>query len=192
MEPKERMAADDVRSLLIAATIELLKRHSVEALSVRKVAEAAGVNHGLVHRYFGSKAGLIEAAVEQLSADIHRGSPEHAGMSGPTFAYLRAHPEVAQLVARACLDGPRSLLAKAAPPRARLDEIVLPISHALHRAGVGTIDPYLVNALASAALLGWVAFRPLLERGFGLEPDADDQLAELLALLDRLVTSIKR
>src|SRR5688572_4069167 len=110
----ERMAAEDVRSLLVASLVELLKNQSIDAISVRDVAAAAGVNHGLVHRYFGSKQGLVDAAVEQLSAEVHRGRPESAAMSAASFAYLRAHPELARIVARACLDGPPELLARAA------------------------------------------------------------------------------
>ena len=124
------MSAEDVRSLLVAALVELLKSRGIDAISVRDVAAAAGVNHGLVHRYFGSKAGLVDAAVEQLSAEIHRGRPDRAAMSTATFAYLRAHPELPRIVARACLDGPPELLARAAPPRARLDAIVAPIKKA--------------------------------------------------------------
>jgi TetR/AcrR family transcriptional regulator, repressor for neighboring sulfatase len=183
----QRMSADDVRSLLVAAMVELLKTRSIEAISVRDVAGAAGVNHGLVHRYFGSKAGLVDAAVQQLSSEIHRGRPDRAAMSAATFAYLRAHPEVARIVARACLDGPQALLGRAAPPRARLDQIVAPIAAALARFGARGLDPYLLNAVASAALLGWFVFSPLLRQGFGLPPDADDKLADLLELLDRIV-----
>lgn len=178
------MSAEDVRSLLVAALVELLKTRSIEAISVREVAAAAGVNHGLVHRYFGSKAALVDAAVEQLSAEIHRGRSDRAGMSAPTFAYLRAHPELARITARACLDGPPELLERAAPPPARLEAIVAPIKKALKGA---PIDPYLLNALASATLLGWIVFQPLLQKGFGLPADADDQLAALFDLLDRFV-----
>jgi AcrR family transcriptional regulator len=179
------MSADDVRSLLVSALVELLKTRSIEAISVRDVAAAAGVNHGLVHRYFGSKAGLVDAAVELLSAEIHRGRPDRAAMSAATFTYLRAHPELARLVARACLDGPHELLAKAAPPRARLDAIVSPI-----RKKIPGVDPYIVNALASAMMLGWFVFKPLLQRGFGLPPDADDQVARLCETLDWLVDHV--
>jgi len=148
------------------------------------VAAAASVNHGLVHRYFGSKAGLVDAAVEQLSAEIHRGRPDRAAMSASTFGYLRAHPELARLVARACLDGPHELLARAAPPRARLDAIVAPI-----RKKIPGVDPYVINALASAMLLGWFVFKPLLQKGFGLPGDADEQVAAICENLDRLVES---
>jgi AcrR family transcriptional regulator len=184
------MSADDVRSLLVAALVELLKTRSIDSISVRDVAAAAGVNHGLVHRYFGSKAGLVDAAVEQLSDEIHRGRPDRAAMSAASFAYLRAHPELARIVARACLDGPEELLARAAPPRARLDAIVAPLKNALYRFGLHA-DPYLLNALASAALLGWFAFQPLLREGFGLPANADDQLASLLELLDQALEANK-
>jgi AcrR family transcriptional regulator len=187
----KRMNADDARALLVAATVELLKTRSADALSVRDVAAEAGLNHGLVHRYFGSKAALIAAAVQQVSAEIHRGSDDTPAMSGATFAYLRAHPEVAVVMARAAVDGQRPLLAAAAPSRARLDEIVAPIRAALARAGLdGAIDPYVLNALGSAALLGWFVFRPMLARGFGLGADADEKLAQLLAVLDGFVAGL--
>jgi AcrR family transcriptional regulator len=189
---RERLAADDTRSLLVAAFVEFLKTRSLESISVREVAAAAGVNHGLVHRYFGSKAALVEAAVQQVSEELHRGTPEHAGMSAATFATLRQRPELARLVARACLDDLKDLLGPAAPPRVRLEEIVRPIRAAAERAGAKDVDPYLLNALASSALLGWFVFKPLLEKGFGLRKDADDQLAALLARLDALVVGLAR
>ena len=185
----QRMSAEDVKSLLVAALVELLKERSIDAISVRDVAALAGVNHGLVHRYFGSKAGLVDAAVAQLSEEIHRGRPDRAAMSAAAFAYLRARPDLARIVARACLDGPPQLLARAAPTPARLEAIVRPIKKGLASMGARHVDAYVLNALASAALLGWFVFQPLLKKGFGLGPDADDQLASLLELLDGLVES---
>jgi hypothetical protein len=49
-------------------------------------------------------------------------------------------------------------------------------------------DPHLINALASAAFLGWFVFQPLLRHGFGLPADAEQQLAQLLALVDAWVS----
>jgi TetR/AcrR family transcriptional regulator, repressor for neighboring sulfatase len=178
--------AEDTRALLLEATVEMAKSVGLDSITVRDVAQRAGVNHGLVHRYFGSKAALIDAAVAQLSAELHRGNPE-GRTSATTFDMLLRQPEIAQLVARACLDPEPDILRAAAPPRARLDEIVAPIGRALTAAGV-TLDPYVANALASAALLGWVFFRPLLKHGFGLPPDADKQLRDALAKLDALLS----
>ena len=183
-----RMSAEDTRAALIAALVSLLEEKSAAAISVREVAAKAGVNHGLVHRYFGSKAELVAAAAQSLSAELHARDPLTAGMSAATFARLRKRPAIARLTARACLDGPRELLTLASPPRERLDEIVAPIREGLARAGLAQVDPYLLNALASAALLGWFAFKPLLEKGFGLPKRADDQLAALLQLVDRVLS----
>ncbi len=85
-----------------------------------------------------------------------------------------ACPDVARIVARACLDGPHELLTRAAPSHARLDAIVAPIGAALKRAGVG-----------DATRL--VRLRTAPQEGIGLPPDADDQVAALLELLDRLI-----
>jgi len=186
MPKPARSTADETRQLLVTALVRLLKKRTIQAISVRDVATEAGVNHGLVHRLFGSKDGLIKAAARRVSDDIHRGSAD-GGMSTWSFGYLRTHPEIARLVARSCLDGPAELLAAGAPTPERLEEIVAPIRAALDARGAGFIDANLVNGLATCALLGWFAFKPLLKKGFGLPADADDQLAVLLALVDNFV-----
>src|SRR5258706_6237758 len=113
-KPKPRKSAADARAALIAATVRLLKRGGPRAVSVRAAASAAGVNHGLLHRYFGAKDCLLKAAVKQLSGEIHRGIATGA-MSGRSVHYLRAHPELVQPVARVCLDVPEELLMLATP-----------------------------------------------------------------------------
>lgn len=40
------------------------------ACSVKFIAAAAGVNHGLVHHYFGSKEGLFTALLDQMDHEI--------------------------------------------------------------------------------------------------------------------------
>lgn len=183
--------ADQTKDALIQAVLEMLTEEGPSTLSAREVAARAGVNHGLVHRYFGSRQGLIDAAVERLAVDIHAGDPGSPGMSAPAFRYLRRHPHLARLVARACLDDHGALMARAAPTPERLADIVAPIQALLDRMGLGaTLDAHVVNGLASAAFLGWFAFRPLLESGFGLPEDADDQLETALARIDALVGSL--
>jgi TetR/AcrR family transcriptional regulator, repressor for neighboring sulfatase len=91
-----------VAALLDAAEAELAEA-GVAAASVRRIARRAGVNHGLVHRHFGSKDGLVAAVLDRLarrSAEALDGaSPaDLADPDGPFAHHLR-------VLARAALDG---------------------------------------------------------------------------------------
>lgn len=186
--PRPRLSPDQTRARLIAACADVLQTAGPAGVSIRDVAARAGVNHGLVHRYFKTKDALLSAAIAHLSTEAHRAGPDDA-LTASSFAYLRGHPQLVTLVARACLDGPDELLAIAAPAPARLEAIATRIRAALARAHLEhAVDAHLINAFATAALLGWFAFQPLLRRGYGLPDDADDRLAALLAMLDRLVS----
>jgi AcrR family transcriptional regulator len=61
---------------LLDATIGLLREMPPEQITVRLVAERAGHHHRFVSEWFGSKAGLLRAAMEQLLEEItHESSP---------------------------------------------------------------------------------------------------------------------
>lgn len=53
----------DTKSKILNAVAELLLSEGHQKVSVRRVAAQAGVNHGLVHHYFGSKEKMLAAAV---------------------------------------------------------------------------------------------------------------------------------
>ena len=181
-----RVPAADARARLIEALLRLLEKKSVADVSIRDVAAEAGVNHGLVHRYFGAKEQLVREAIAWASTRAHdRAGP---GLSSRSFATLRANPRLPMVVARACLDGPRDLLPLAAPPPELIEELVAPLQIALRKMGI-PIDAHVLNALGTCALLGWFVFRPLLEQGYGLPADADAQLDRILQMLDTLVTA---
>jgi AcrR family transcriptional regulator len=58
--------AGERRLELIAAALEVFGDRDYDDVSVDEVAEAAGVSHGLVFQYFGSKKGLYIACLEPL------------------------------------------------------------------------------------------------------------------------------
>jgi AcrR family transcriptional regulator len=62
--------ADAVRDALIEAAERLCAERSPARVSVRDIAAEAGVNHGQVHHYFGSKEGLIARTLERIDAAI--------------------------------------------------------------------------------------------------------------------------
>jgi AcrR family transcriptional regulator len=177
------MSAEETQDRLIDALLRQAARGGIEALSVRAIAAEAGVNHGLVHRHFGSKEGLVRAAIARTAGHIVGGGA--AGIAGRTFAVLSGAPEIARVVARACLDGPHDDLALAGPGEEGLAAIVRPIERALAALGVRGVSGEVVNGLVASALLGWFVFRPLLERAYGIGPRADAEVARLLELVDR-------
>ncbi len=62
-----RSAAEDV---LLDAAERLLVEVGHSGITTRRVAEEAGVNHGLVHYYFGSVENLLVRALERYTASL--------------------------------------------------------------------------------------------------------------------------
>lgn len=60
------------RQELAEATFETLKAVGFRQTTVARVAERAGLAHGLVHHYFRNKAEMIEAAIRLASSEIGR------------------------------------------------------------------------------------------------------------------------
>ena len=178
----------DPRDLLVDATLRLLVTRPVAGVSVRDIAAEAGVNHGLVHRHFGSKDGLIKAAVERAAKTVY--GDDTPARASWFFERLREHPELAILVARACLDGPSELLALAAPPPELLEVIAHRLRTVTKSIGPHGVDAHLANALWTCAMLGWFVFRPMIDRGYALPAHADDKLARAIESLDAFVDTL--
>lgn len=92
-----------VTRALIDATTELFVEKG-RSISVREIASRAGVNHGLVHTYFGSKDALLAAAFDdvytQAVAEL-----DPAGFPPPDIAGQRGGL-LAKALARVILDAP--------------------------------------------------------------------------------------
>lgn len=172
---------DETREALIEALLRLVRSRSLGEITVREIAREAGVNHGLVHRYFGSKDNLVQAATRRISDALHSNPDRRIGAT--TWRFFLDHPELVRVLAQACLEGRQELLDAAAPTPQHLEQIIAPIRAWMEELPVST-DPHVLNGLALSAILGWLLFRPLLDAGFGLPDDADPQVEELLELLD--------
>ena len=80
--PEKATGSDAVKAALIQAAGELLGEVGPRGVSVRDIAQRAGVNHGQIHHYFGGKRGLLEAAIRHLARGHYAHSLELAG-GGP-------------------------------------------------------------------------------------------------------------
>jgi AcrR family transcriptional regulator len=169
------------RQAILLAARELFAAHGVDGVSVRRVAAAAGVNHALVHRYFGTKdemvAEILLAEGEAMSA---LGRPEaDAGASLDALRQVFDHALTdgrtsLLLMLRAEIDGlaPESLLAGAPLRPLRLLQGWL-----AENAPEGVeIDQHALAMVIGAALMGLASCQPMLTAGVGLEGEEPDEV----------------
>ena len=66
----ERQLPQQRRQALIDATIECLKRHGHDGLSIRTISAQAGVSVGLINHHFPNKDQLVAAAYRHFNAQL--------------------------------------------------------------------------------------------------------------------------
>ncbi len=71
--------SEAVQMALIEAACSLLAEVGPRTLSVRDIADRAGVNHGQIHHYFGGKSGLLAAAMRHLAQSHYDQAQARAG-----------------------------------------------------------------------------------------------------------------
>lgn len=66
------MKSEETKKLIVQHTIELIRQGdgNIESLTIRKIAESAGISVGLVNHYFTTKDALIEFCVQLMIADV--------------------------------------------------------------------------------------------------------------------------
>ena len=102
-----------VMQAVVEAACELMAEKQPSQLSIREIAREAGVNHGLIHRHFGSKQNLISHVVAHIDTEMR----ETAGRDGDFQRAFTLATELAtadarfwKIVARLILDGYGELL----------------------------------------------------------------------------------
>ncbi|HJN74336.1 MAG TPA: TetR family transcriptional regulator [Myxococcota bacterium] len=174
---KSRLTADEARQRLVEAATALFRERPPTEVSVRDIAAGAGVNHGLVHRYFGGKDGLLR----EVLAHIFRSTARviEAGMDEDLDAAvlegLRVLLEerwIASVVAH--------LLQSQGGPEGIPEASMMPVVR--RRLGLDPPPEQAAQlAVAEAAVLGWMLFEPLVARGTGLDTLDEDQRLRVFA-----------
>jgi AcrR family transcriptional regulator len=77
-----RLNVDERRRQLIEAGSRLFAERAFEEISMRQIAEAAGISKALLYHYFPSKTELFKAAVEEHATELQR-LIEPAGTGSP-------------------------------------------------------------------------------------------------------------
>lgn len=188
IETRGRLAAEE---RLISAASDLLGEVGPRAMSVRMVAERAGVNHGLVHHYFGGKDGLMRAAMERLVEEhAHFAKEQSHGHPIPAPLALAGDQRYLRAVVRAVLDGEMDLAktelaAGVSVPRGALE-------HVRSRQGTvrNEIELKAMLTLGMAMEMGWAALEPFLFAVADVAADEADEVRETAKLLRRRMTDM--
>jgi AcrR family transcriptional regulator len=152
-----------VREALVEAAVDLFADRG--DASVRAVAGRAGVNHGLVHHYLGSKQALRAAVLDRLSAAIYGELEATEGGSFREFGFAvlrrtERDPRFVKILARALLDGEL-------PEQLQTRFLVVDRLRA-----ATSVDPELARAGIAEGLalsLGAMVFGPWIRAALGLD-----------------------
>jgi AcrR family transcriptional regulator len=158
---------DAVRSALIETATRLFAERGPSGVGVREIAREAGVNHGLIHRHFGSKDGLLQAVMQQLSsrASADLGQPVADERLRDLLTSLLDRSSAAQfhwrILARAMLDGqsPESLQDRF-PVYERLLEVI-------RKRNPQHMSPEALTSMIMATGLGMLVFGPWIRAATG-------------------------
>jgi AcrR family transcriptional regulator len=115
------MKSEDTKEAIIAETMRIigLSDGRVEDVTIRAIAQGAGVGVGLVNHYFGTKERLIELCVQRMIRDVvgtFRVEPQEGDtplfvtqrVAKQVMDFLMAHPEVSAISILGDLKQPRS------------------------------------------------------------------------------------
>ena len=175
----------DSRTRLITTAVTLLNEEGVQAVTLRRIARAAGVSHGAPLRHFGGRAELLSAVATEGFAELHKRSeklPEtdpQARLLTACRLYLEfalANPAMFELMFRHDLTNPDDLAELHNEVLAWFTDLVMAAQSGGWRAGA--------DARALAASL-WAALHGLAELwlrgGLAEAPDVDTALGVTLS-----------
>jgi TetR/AcrR family transcriptional regulator, repressor for neighboring sulfatase len=172
------LGKEEVVAAVMAAAADLFAEKGPAATSIREVAARAGVNHGLLHRHFGSKHQLLAATLQHLADSAAALRESGASPEQMEAAYERQ----LRVMVRSTLDGfPIEELQKRFPGMELLLEQVRG-GHSDER------QARLVAAHAMALQFGWALIGPTLRVAFGLQDlSAAEMRAEVAQQIAKIV-----
>lgn len=153
----------DTEEKLIAATAELLGEIGPRTVSVRAIAERAGVNHGLVHHYFGGKDALLQAAMQRLVHQHFEYAMAHSRTQPlPAPLGLVGDPTYLKAVVRAVLDNELALASTELSENVSVPRNVLNHVAAANGQTEPSLELKATVGLGMALEMGWAALEPFI------------------------------
>ncbi|WP_129308127.1 TetR/AcrR family transcriptional regulator [Streptomyces sp. L2] len=176
---RRRRTREETQADLLDAAVRLLRRDGVLAgINLREVAQEAGVNHGQIYQYFGTRQALLRAAIARL---IEADRPDQAPHWEQPFTDRRrtmwnwalTQPDLVRLRALLALDDDPelSLFPSLENTRAALERD--------RRSGAlpPDADGEVAHAMTAVTYLGYCIFRHAIARDLGIPADELDRRA---------------
>jgi TetR/AcrR family transcriptional regulator len=186
----------EAREALLRATRGLLAERGLPRVTVREVAERAGVQPALVSYYFGGKEGMLRAVVSEVAAGVRGRLLEAAAGEGSAEDRIRAlvqavvdaivsEPYVPRLLIEQVLFADEAVIDEFADALARPHlELIREVLEAGRTEGtLRPVDPMFFMPAAVGATIFFFLNAPMVERLHdldGITPELAQRFAETL------------
>jgi AcrR family transcriptional regulator len=179
-ETRRRRGRRATTAAILDAAQELFSARGYNAVSVREIAERAGVTHALVHQYLGGKADLLRAVLTRNESAMLAASAEDPDLMKTTSLMLRHgltdSRSYLRLVVRSAMGGtPFDRTSGRFEATERLVELATQVAASATPAerAAKPLDPRLVIACVVTLTLGWAATESWVLPATGLD-DLDE------------------
>jgi AcrR family transcriptional regulator len=179
---RTRQSRDDTTTAILDAAEDLFSRCDPNKVTIREIAEKAGVTHPLVHQYIGSKQDILDAVITRGAPQRQQLMAEHPDLREAVPVLIadvvsrRVHSRAVLRSAMDCVDY--------TPFEDRVDtgRMLLGLANDTVRKGrprpqaPGAMDPKIVMAAMTALAYGWVGAQDWLVKIFQLEGEDPKEL----------------
>jgi TetR/AcrR family transcriptional regulator, repressor for neighboring sulfatase len=173
--PARPTGRDEITDAVLDAAERLFTAAGPNQVSLRAIAQEAGVTYGLVYRHFGTKDALLERLLNRYAERWreHLGNnPNYANALGDLLGANFDAGTYLRLLAWTLLTGEPDRSADSYGQRATLDELP-PLAP-------GAGDARLQTAGALAFAFGWHFFNPFIRAALHLEDHTPDELQDAM------------
>lgn len=176
---RRRRTRQETESDLLDAALRVMRRDGLlEGVALRDVAAEAGVNHGQIYQYYGSRQALLRAAITRL---VLQSMPDYATHWEQPFIQRRMamwqwaldQSDLPKLEALLALEGDDQLVLFPELPRTRQALDRDRATGALH----ADADADVIHAMTAATYLGYSIFRETIARELDIDPHELDRRA---------------
>jgi AcrR family transcriptional regulator len=180
---RRHRTTEAVRAQIVEAAAHLFAQQAPSTVTLRQIAARADVQHSLIIRHFGSKAGLVRAVVDRTAGayaeSVLRGDDAADGFV-QAMRHLLDNPVAAAAFANAQLSAERPRAVQRSYPGATLHRQLL-----ADAAGPHSRDPRVVAAVGLTLAAGWAMLEGWARVAFDLEAMPIDEVRDEVAAMLR-------